>query len=205
EIFKIKKDINKIGKKEGVADEEIKEIILKEIKNFEEKQEKEIGEKNLRSVEKGLLLQIIDHSWKEHLLFLDYLKQGISLRAYGQKDPLNEYKKEAFNLFENMLFNIKKNVSKFLSNIKFEKQNEDAYEDVYKDQKLEKPEESKNLSGDLEVKAVLAAKQHPEELKKQKPKDKNCLLNFYPKTKIPRNTRCQSTGLKYKKCCGKLI
>ena len=47
EIFKIKKDINKIGKKEGVADEEIKEIILKEIKNFEEKQEKEIGEKNL--------------------------------------------------------------------------------------------------------------------------------------------------------------
>ena len=205
EIFKIKKDINKIGKKEGVADEEIKEIILKEIKNFEEKQEKEIGGKNLRSVEKGLLLQIIDHSWKEHLLFLDYLKQGISLRAYGQKDPLNEYKKEAFNLFENMLFNIKKNVSKFLSNIKFEKQNEDAYEDVYKDQKLEKPEESKNLSGDLEVKAVLAAKQHPEELKKQKPKDKNCLLNFYPKSKIPRNTRCQSTGLKYKKCCGKLI
>ena len=100
-----------------------------------------------------------------------------------------------------MLFNIKKNVSKFLSNIKFEKQNEDAYEDVYKDQKLEKPEESKNLSGDLEVKAGLAAKQHPEELKKQKPKDKNCLLNFYPKTKIPRNTRCQSTGLKYKKCC----
>jgi len=93
EIFKIKKDIKKIGKKEGIADEEIKEIILKEIKNLEKNQEKDVGEENIRSIEKGFLLQIIDHTWKEHLLFLDYLKQGISLRAYGQKDPLNEYKK----------------------------------------------------------------------------------------------------------------
>ena len=141
EIFKIKKDIKKIGKKEGIADEEIKEIILKEIKNLEKNQEKDVGEENIRSIEKGFLLQIIDHTWKEHLLFLDYLKQGISLRAYGQKDPLNEYKKEAFGLFENMLFNIKRNISKLLSNIKFEKEKEEVYEDVYKDQKLEKDSE----------------------------------------------------------------
>ena len=151
------------------------------------------------------MLQIIDHSWKDHLLFLDYLKQGISLRAYGQKDPLNEYKKEAFILFENMLLNIKRHISKILSNIQFEEENKEFEEDVYKDQKLEKkslPEEE--FSGDLDIRAKLAAKQFPEEVKKQKAKDKKCLLNFYPKHKIPRNTYCQSTGLKYKNCCGKI-
>ena len=206
EIFKIKKDIKKIGKKEGIADEEIKEIILKEIKNLEKNQEKDVGEENIRSIEKGFLLQIIDHTWKEHLLFLDYLKQGISLRAYGQKDPLNEYKKEAFGLFENMLFNIKRNISKLLSNIKFEKEKEEVYEDVYKDQKLEKePIPEKEMTASLTVKAKLAAQHFPEEIKKNKAKDKNCLLSFYPETKIPRNTRCDSTGLKYKNCCGKLL
>ena len=206
EIFRIKKDIKKIGKKEGIADEEIKEIILKEIKNLEKNQEKDVGEENIRSIEKGFLLQIIDHTWKEHLLFLDYLKQGISLRAYGQKDPLNEYKKEAFGLFENMLFNIKRNISKLLSNIKFEKEKEEVYEDVYKDQKLEKePIPEKEMTASLTVKAKLAAQHFPEEIKKNKAKDKNCLLNFYPETKIPRNTRCDSTGLKYKNCCGKLL
>ena len=206
EIFKIKKDIKKIGKKEGIADEEIKEIILKEIKNLEKNQEKDVGEENIRSIEKGFLLQIIDHTWKEHLLFLDYLKQGISLRAYGQKDPLNEYKKEAFGLFENMLFNIKRNISKLLSNIKFEKEKEEVYEDVYKGQKLEKePTPEKEMTASLTVKAKLAAQHFPEEIKKNKAKDKNCLLSFYPETKIPRNTRCESTGLKYKNCCGKLL
>jgi len=204
QIFGIKKDLKKIGKKEGIANEEIKNILLKEIKINEEKQEKEIGIESLRSLEKGLLLQIIDHSWKDHLLHLDYLKQGISLRAYGQKDPLNEYKKEAFILFENMLLNIKRNISKVLSNIKIEQTNED--EDVYKDQRLEnRSEPNPNIESDLDLKAGLAAKQFPEEVKKQKAKDKTCLLNYYPKNKIPRNTRCKSTGLKYKYCCGKPV
>ena len=100
---------------------------------------KNIGSQNFRSVEKSFLLQIIDHSWKDHLLFLDYLKQGISLRAYGQKDPLNEYKREAFELFENMLLNIKRNISKVLSNIQFEQEDsQEQQNEVYKDPKLEK-------------------------------------------------------------------
>jgi len=205
EIFGINKDLKKIAKKDGVADLEIKKLILDEIEKLDKDKEKKIGSESFRTVEKSFLLQIIDHSWKDHLLFLDYLKQGISLRAYGQKDPLNEYKREAFALFENMLLNIKRNISKVLSNIQFEPQNEESQEDVYKDQKLEKeavPEEE--FSGALDIKAKLAAKQFPEEIKKQEAKDKNCLLNFYPKNKIPRNTRCQSTGLKYKNCCGKV-
>ena len=62
-----------------------------------------------------MLLQIIDQSWKEHLLSLDHLRQGISLRAYGQRDPLNEYKQEAFNMFEEMMKQIRQNVSRILS------------------------------------------------------------------------------------------
>ena len=65
--------------------------------------------------QKSLLLQIIDKSWKEHLLSLDHLRQGISLRAYGQKDPLNEYKQEAFLMFEEMMRQIRETVSKIIS------------------------------------------------------------------------------------------
>ena len=206
EIFGIKKDIKKIAKKDGVADEEIKKLILDEIEKSDKHREKKIGSENFRTVEKSFLLQIIDHSWKDHLLFLDYLKQGISLRAYGQKDPLNEYKREAFALFENMLLNIKRNISKVLSNIQFEQESEEMQEDIYKDQKLEKNsgEERRSFITNLDVKAKLAAQQFPEEVKKKEAKDKNCLLNFYPRNKIPRNTRCQSTGLKFKICCGKV-
>ena len=98
-----------------------------------------------------------------------------------------------------MLLNIKRTISKVLSNIHFE--TEEAQEDVYKDQKLERSSFDKTY--DLE-KAEMVAKQFPDEIKKQKPKDKKCLLNFYVKHKIPRNTRCDSTGLKYKNCCGKI-
>ena len=65
--------------------------------------------------QKSLLLQIIDQAWKEHLLSLDHLRQGISLRAYGQRDPLNEYKHEAFNMFEQMTKNIRMSVSRLIS------------------------------------------------------------------------------------------
>ena len=65
--------------------------------------------------QKSLLLQILDKSWKDHLLSLDHLRQGISLRAYGQKDPLNEYKQEAFLMFEEMMQGIRANVSNILS------------------------------------------------------------------------------------------
>ena len=65
--------------------------------------------------QKSILLQIIDKSWKEHLLSLDHLRQGISLRAYGQKDPLNEYKQEAFIMFEEMMEQIRYSVTKIIS------------------------------------------------------------------------------------------
>ena len=71
----------------------------------------------VRMVEKSLLLQILDQSWKDHLLTLDHLRQGIGLRAYGQRDPLNEYKREAFNLFEGMLGQLREKVTTVLSHL----------------------------------------------------------------------------------------
>ena len=73
------------------------------------------GEELFLLAQKSLLLQIIDKSWKEHLLSLDHLRQGISLRAYGQKDPLNEYKQEAFLMFEEMMRQIRASVSRIIS------------------------------------------------------------------------------------------
>ena len=70
----------------------------------------------MRMVEKSLLLQILDQVWKEHLL-LDHLRQGIGLRAYGQRDPLNEYKREAFALFEAMLERLRERVTQVLAHV----------------------------------------------------------------------------------------
>ena len=72
--------------------------------------------------EKSLLLQILDHLWKEHLLHLDHLRQGIHLRGYGQRDPLNEYKREAFELFEAMLTNLRQTVTQVLTHLEIRAQ-----------------------------------------------------------------------------------
>ena len=76
-----------------------------------------VGPELMRYVEKTLLLQILDQVWKEHLLALDHLRQGISLRAYGQKDPLNEYKSEAFALFNGLLDELKERVTAMLGRV----------------------------------------------------------------------------------------
>jgi preprotein translocase subunit SecA len=64
-----------------------------------------------------VLLQMLDQVWKEHLLTLDHLRQGIGLRAYGQRDPLNEYKNEAFNLFNTMLQNLRERVTSLMARV----------------------------------------------------------------------------------------
>ena len=75
------------------------------------------GPELMRMAEKSLLLQLLDQTWKDHLLSLDHLRQGINLRAYAQRDPLNEYKREAFDLFEEMLVNLRQQVTSVLSHV----------------------------------------------------------------------------------------
>src|ERR1700726_744356 len=76
-----------------------------------------IGPELMRFIEKSLLIQTMDAVWKEHLLALDHLRQGIGLRAYGQRDPLNEYKTEAFALFNAMLDELKQRVTAMLARV----------------------------------------------------------------------------------------
>ena len=76
-----------------------------------------MGPELMRFIEKSLLLQVLDAVWKEHLLALDHLRQGIGLRAYGQRDPLNEYKSEAFALFNAMLDELKERVTMMLARV----------------------------------------------------------------------------------------
>jgi preprotein translocase subunit SecA len=105
------------AKEEGIADAEIQERLIAESDRKMAQKVATYGPELMRMAEKSLLLQILDHLWKEHLLNLDHLRQGIHLRGYGQRDPLNEYKKEAFALFEGMLTNLRQTVTQVISHL----------------------------------------------------------------------------------------
>src|SRR5205814_6479770 len=94
--------------------EHVKEMIVDAVNRRYEQKEAAIGSEMMRLHEKYLLLQVIDQLWKDHLLNIDHLKEGIGLRGYGQRDPLVEYKKESFELFQEMMERIQDRVVKYL-------------------------------------------------------------------------------------------
>ncbi|WP_454761247.1 preprotein translocase subunit SecA [Caulobacter segnis] len=102
---------------EGIADEEIKDRILKAADAYAAQREEIITPDQMRSVEKNFLLQMIDLQWREHLMHLDHLRNVIGLRGYGQRDPLNEYKTEAFSLFEKLLGDLRTNTTRWLMTV----------------------------------------------------------------------------------------
>ncbi len=110
---------------EGIADEEIRERLNDAANRRMAEKAANYGPEVMRSVEKSLLLQLLDQLWKEHLLTLDHLRQGIGLRAYAQRDPLNEYKQEAFNLFEEMLDSLRERVTQVLCHAELQMGDED--------------------------------------------------------------------------------
>jgi len=99
------------AKEEGIAEEEIHQRLDAAVIELIAKKEQRYSDKMMRMAEKSLLLRILDHVWKDHLHSLDHLRQGINLRAYAQRDPLNEYKREAFNMFEMMLNHLRESVT----------------------------------------------------------------------------------------------
>jgi preprotein translocase subunit SecA len=99
------------AREEGIADEEIIQRVLADMDRRLAEKAANFGPDMMRFAEKSILLQLLDQVWKEHLLALDHLRQGIGLRAYAQRDPLNEYKHEAFELFEDMLGRLRNVVS----------------------------------------------------------------------------------------------
>jgi preprotein translocase subunit SecA len=107
------------AEEQGINDETVIERIIAASDEKVAQKVASYGLDIMNQVERSLLLQILDQSWKEHLLALDHLRQGINLRAYGQRDPLNEYKREAFQLFATMLDDVREQVTRYLSNIEF--------------------------------------------------------------------------------------
>ncbi|MFP4314024.1 MAG: preprotein translocase subunit SecA [Alphaproteobacteria bacterium] len=113
-IFDMELPIKEWAKEEGIAHEEILERITTQADKKMAAKVANYGEQIWRKTEKAIVLQLLDGNWKEHLLSLDHLRQGINLRAFGQKDPLNEYKAEAFEMFEVMLESLREQVTQTL-------------------------------------------------------------------------------------------
>ena len=110
---------------DGIADEEITERLQSLSDSYMAEKGTRFGPEIMRMAEKSLLLQVLDQQWKEHLLQLEQLRQGINLRAYAQKDPLNEYKREAFIMFEAMLTTMRQTVTMALSHVELRQTDED--------------------------------------------------------------------------------
>ena len=181
-------DIKQWADEEGVADQEILERLLVASNRRLAEKAANYGSDLFRMAEKSILLQVIDQQWKEHLLALDHLRQGINLRAYAQRDPLNEYKREAFNLFDEMLESVRHTITGALSNLEIQLDNEDM-------------SNQQNPAEDYQAREVTKGPKRLLNTSSQgiDPDD--------PSTwgKVPRNAPCPcGSGRKYKHCHGKL-
>ncbi|HSC61435.1 MAG TPA: preprotein translocase subunit SecA [Rhizomicrobium sp.] len=120
EIFGVDLPIVEWTKEEGIADEEVRDRIQKAVDNRAAERAANSGLDVMRYVEKAILLQTLDHNWREHIINLDHLRQYVGLRGYGQRDPLNEYKQEAFELFEALLAKLRTDVVRQLMHIQIQ-------------------------------------------------------------------------------------
>lgn len=125
-LFGLDLPIRDWGEEEGVGHTEFLERIGGAVDRKMAEKAARYSPKVMRVAERSLLLQLLDNAWKEHLLQLDHLRQGIGLRAFGQRDPLNEYKSEAFSLFEGMLTNLRQQVTQVLAHVEMRSDGEEA-------------------------------------------------------------------------------
>src|SRR5262245_53488851 len=116
-LFGINQPVADWAKEEGIAEEAIRERVTDSVERKMAEKAARHGPEVMRVAEKTLLLQVLDQNWKEHLLALDHLRHGIGLRAYGQRDPLNEYKREAFDMFEEMMTRLNEQITQLLAHI----------------------------------------------------------------------------------------
>jgi len=103
DVFGVDLPIVDWTKEEGIADEEVRDRIMTAVDKKAAERVANFGPELIRYAEKAILLETLDHDWREHIIQLDHLRQYVALRGYGQRDPLNEYKGEAFTLFESLL------------------------------------------------------------------------------------------------------
>ncbi|MBF0133149.1 MAG: preprotein translocase subunit SecA [Magnetococcales bacterium] len=124
--FGVNIDADAWKEEDGVSPEVILERSQKAVQEHNREREERMGAPLMRYLEKTILLQLLDYLWKEHLLNMDHLKEGIHLRGYAQKDPLNEYKREAFELFDGLLSRIKSEAVEVLSRVEVRQPDEVA-------------------------------------------------------------------------------
>ena len=173
--------------------EELTDFTREQIKQTFETQKESLGE-NYENIKKIILLQTIDHKWKDHLQIVDHIRESVSLRGYAQKDPLIEYKKEAFLAFESMDYAIKKEVIEKLFKIQIVAS--DGLRDLDKKEvprniKMSSPEAESAFKKGLPFKNV-----HNRPTKSKEP-------IVRAEAKVGRNDPCPcGSGKKYKKCCG---
>ena len=190
---------------EGIANEEMEERIQKVAAEKMEERLRLLGDDQMKALEKQFLLQMIDMHWREHLMHLDHLRAVIGLRGYGQRDPLNEYKTEAFTLFETLLTNLRHSVTRWLMTmeIRFEQPEEEApalpplatqrrqFQEVHLDPNTGHNERAAKLTDDLS----------PEQ---RESLPHSALPGGWENT--PRNGLCPcGSGKKFKHCHGTLI
>jgi preprotein translocase subunit SecA len=180
-------------REEGIADEEVRERIFKAVETRAAARTAEYGVEVMRYVEKAILLQTLDHHWREHIVDLDHLRQYVGLRGYGQRDPLNEYKGDAFELFQTLLAKLRTEVVRQLMHVQISTGPQPPLEQT----PLPAMQASHidPLTGENEVEQ---AGLWPDDL----PVDPN-----NPKTwsKVQRNAPCPcGSGRKYKHCHGTL-
>jgi preprotein translocase subunit SecA len=117
EVVAIDFPIEEWAQEEGIADEEIRERVRQAADELYAGKREKWGGDIMGFVEKQVLLQTLDHLWREHLVVLEHLRQAVGLRGYGQRDPLNEYKTEGFNLFESMIIRLREMTSSQLMRV----------------------------------------------------------------------------------------
>ena len=114
ETFGLDVPVKDWAAEEGIADEEIKARLIDATDRKMAEKAVRIGPELMRDIEKRMLLEILDHEWRDHLVHLDHLRQAVGLRSYAQRNPLNEYKTESFSLFENLLTTLREKVTRTL-------------------------------------------------------------------------------------------
>jgi preprotein translocase subunit SecA len=177
---------------ESLIEEDLRRIIVEQAQARYAEKEALLGQE-LRLFEKRIMLDILDNLWKEHLAGMDYLRQGIHLRAYAQKQPKQEYKREAFELFEGLLYNVKVEVIRFLSRVQFQAdENAQALED------RRRAEAAKS-------KMIFQKSQSPDAPESEIPEPEQAAPFVRPEKKVGRNEVCPcGSGKKYKACHGRL-
>lgn len=189
-VFNLDLPMTEWANEEGVGETEIIERLQKAVHDMMTAKEEKFGSEAMRQMERSVLLRVLDQSWKEHLLGLDYVRQGIHLRAYGQRDPLNEYKQEAFGLFQSMLNHIQTTVTQLLCLFTID---ESLAGHLDEDEFIEN-EQIEGTATQVDAESYLSGEAAKSAAKNQK------VVEDY----IPRNSPCPcGSGKRYKHCCGR--